>query len=191
MVNKTEIWKKVKEFEGEYEVSNKGRVRSVKRKRKSFKGTKQFFGQLLKINKFRHKNSFVMLSKNSHLTSKQVHRLVAEAFLPNPKNKPYVIHKNWDKRNNSVFNLSWATASEINKKVLEKRLKKGKLKSSGCLVKIHDKTGKVIKEFPSITIAIKKLKITKYYLNQFIKTGKVKNTDIQSFLKSLNISIEC
>ena len=96
----TEIWKDVKGYEGVYQVSNFGRVKRVTTGR-ILKGGKDKYGYLI-----------VNLYKNSVGSIKTIHRLVAEAFIPNPENKPQVNHVDENKTNNSLDNLEWMTAKE-------------------------------------------------------------------------------
>lgn len=70
------------------------------------------FNRYLKLTKTKNGYYFVNLSKNGAYTSHYVHRLVAEAFIPNPDNKPEVNHIDEDKSNNSVSNLEWVTRKE-------------------------------------------------------------------------------
>ena len=110
-----EIWKPIKEFEGYYEVSNMGRVRSLNYKRTGKK-------KILK-NIEDHKGYLeVGLTKNGKRKQFKVHRLVAEAFIPNPENKPCIDHINTVKNDNRVENLRWVTYKENsnNEKTLEK-----------------------------------------------------------------------
>lgn len=112
-------WKQVKEYEGLYEVSNMGDVRSVNRtvidkngKSKKLKGKDLFF-TISKVDKHGHlPRASVQLWKNNMCVLKHVHRIVAEAFIPNPENKPTVNHIDGNPLNNCVANLEWATYTE-------------------------------------------------------------------------------
>lgn len=98
-----EIWKPIKGYEGLYEVSNLGRIKSLNYnhtgKEKILKPTKDRYGYLQ-----------VTLCKNNIKKQYTVHRLVAEAFIDNPDNLPQVNHKDENKQNNNVDNLEWCDA---------------------------------------------------------------------------------
>lgn len=68
--------------------------------------------RLLKLQKDKDWYHLIWLHKNNKFRTKKVHRLVAEEFIPNSDNKPYVNHKNWIKTDNRLENLEWCTASE-------------------------------------------------------------------------------
>lgn len=129
-----EIWRDVRGYEGFYQVSNKGRVKSLDRYAKNH-STLQFRPErILKQNiekVGRSKRCSVVLSKNSKTKVMKVHRLVAEAFIPNPENKPQIDHIDTNMSNNSVENLRWVTAKEnMNNPLTRKRhseVKKGHL----------------------------------------------------------------
>lgn len=117
-----EAWKEIKGFEGLYEVSNTGRVRSVDRivtskngRKLPCKGKKLFF-TISKIDSKGHKpRARVQLWKNNNAYLLQVHRIVACAFVPNPGNKKTVNHIDGNPMNNHAGNLEWATHSENQK----------------------------------------------------------------------------
>lgn len=94
-----EVWKQIENFPG-YEVSDLGRVRSYKwTEPRVLKGKQTSYGYI----------QVTILHKQLY-----VHRLVAQAFLPNPENKPQVNHLNGIRTDNSIQNLEWCTSSENN-----------------------------------------------------------------------------
>ena len=101
-----EVWRDINGYVGYYQVSNFGRVRSLDRYDSM---GRLHLGQILKITDNTHGYKKVMLYKDSKHTNKYIHRLVAEAFLPNPNNLEEVNHKDEDKSNNVVDNLEWIT----------------------------------------------------------------------------------
>ena len=114
-----EEWKAIPGYEGLYEVSNKGNVRNVRR------------NTLLRLQKNQGYIK-VWLYKNGIGTGLRVHRLVAEAFLPNPDNLPEVNHKDEDKTNNNVDNLEWCNRKyNINYGSRKDKVRDTKIKN-GC-----------------------------------------------------------
>lgn len=139
-----EIFKDIKGYEGKYQVSNYGNVKSLNYHRtgkeklmKPVQNTKGYF--------------WVMLCKP--LKKFFIHRLVANAFIPNPDNLPCVNHKDEDKTNNHVNNLEFCTHKYNNeygtrlKRVIETQLKNHKLSK-----KVYQYTldGELVKEWKSI-----------------------------------------
>ena len=145
---KKEIWKDILGYEGLYQVSNFGRVRSLDRIVKEKNGKNKFLkGKILKYILVYGGYMVVRLSKNGILKNYYVHRLVAQAFLDNPDNLPQVNHKDENPLNNVVSNLEWVSAKyncnygTRNERVAEKLSK---------TVLQYDLEGNFIKEWKSI-----------------------------------------
>lgn len=114
-----EIWADIKGYEGKYQVSNTGKVRSLN------------YCNTGKIKELKQRISWtgladVCLSKNNKRKFYMVSRLVAEAFIPNPLFKEHVIHISLNKLDNSVNNLTWAYISEEKHHTYNKGARKGK-----------------------------------------------------------------
>lgn len=103
-----EMWKDIPEYEGFYQVSNLGRVRSLPRSvpHKRF-GSINRRGQVLSERTDKRGYHQARLQRDGRSTYPKVHRLVATLFLENPENLPQVNHKDLDKSNNTIENLEW------------------------------------------------------------------------------------
>jgi hypothetical protein len=98
-----ENWKDIPGWKGVYQISDHGRV-------KSFRWNKE---KILKIQSDRLGYQFIMLHVSAGVRDRRlIHRIVAQAFLSNPENKPEVNHKDLNKSNNHISNLEWNTRSE-------------------------------------------------------------------------------
>lgn len=106
-----EEWRDVVGYEGLYAVSNLGRVVFLQRRVRKHKGYSNLGCKLCKLMKT--KNGYIQARfwGDNREKKKYVHRLVAEAFIPNPNNYPQIDHIDTDKTNNQVSNLRWATCS--------------------------------------------------------------------------------
>lgn len=107
-----ELWKDIPSYEGLYQASDKGRIKSLNHIRKN--GTNKYIqkGKILKFNKNHSGYYQVRLTKNGIAKTHRVNRLIALTFLENPLNKKTVNHKNGNKLDNRVDNLEWATQKE-------------------------------------------------------------------------------
>lgn len=120
-----ELWKPIPGFDGMYEVSNMGRVKSCKRTRKSKAGSISHVQErILKPKSGKNGYFEIALSKNGKLHFFRCHRLVADAFIPNPNHFPVINHKDEDVTNNKVSNLEWCSVSYNTSYSVHKRSQK-------------------------------------------------------------------
>ena len=133
----TETWKSIAGYEGLYEVSDLGRVKSLKYGKE----------RILKPGGDTHGYLQVILCKDGHVKKFTVHRLVATAFISNPHNLETINHKDEDKTNNLVSNLEWMSLKDnINYGTHNKRVAESLSKQ----VQMFDKsTGELLATFPS------------------------------------------
>jgi hypothetical protein len=119
-----ESWLTVNDYEGFYEVSNLGNVRSVSRTlprkfNKGANGVMTYESKLLKPMSTKYEYLKFGLSRDGKVKSFLAHRLVALAWIPNPNNYPVVHHKDHNKHNNAVENLEWTTYEGNTKAAIE------------------------------------------------------------------------
>lgn len=140
-----EIWKDIKGFEGCYQVSNTGHIRALDRYIGYRKGRTRVWKGKEKIPTERNTGYLkVSLFKDGKSVTREVQRIVAETFIPNPENKGQVNHIDGNKHNNNVSNLEWVTPQENtihSKTVLKKGIKR---------VSQYDLQGNYIQTFDSL-----------------------------------------
>ena len=158
-----EIWKDIRNYENYYQVSNYGRVRSLDRIIKDTKSKRLYKGKILKLTSTNWGYLTVSLKKNSKSRKFFVHRLVAEAFVPNPNKLEVVNHKDEDKLNNSATNLDWCTLKD-NMLYSKKNNKRSILQ--------YDKNGNFVKIWSSITEAAQHFKVNVSLISQCLN-GKI------------------
>ena len=105
-----EIWKDIKGYEGYYQISNMGNVKSLERTVTKSNGVVQIRKERI-MNKRESTDGYYIakLNVNNHSKSIAIHRLVAQHFIPNPDNLPEVNHIDTNRKNNRVDNLEWCT----------------------------------------------------------------------------------
>lgn len=144
-----EIWKDIKGYEGLYQVSNFGNVKSLK------------CDIILKPNLTRKGYLITSLCKNKIRKAYSIHRLVAKSFIPNIENKPQVNHIDGNKQNNKVTNLEWVTNSENMKHAFLTNLRN----ASGCKnpnskkINQYDLSNNFIKQWSTISDIVNSQKI--------------------------------
>lgn len=160
-----EEWKSIPGYEGLYEISSYGRVKSldryVKVKSKSYRLQK---GKMLSPIKNKYGYLQVFLCCNGKYKIISVHRLVALTFIPNPDNLPMINHKDEVKTNNSVDNLEWCTEKYNSnyKGVLKRRSQR--MKENG----IYEKIALKIRKYPD-TVGLDEKEYRNYYMREYRK----------------------
>ena len=111
VVEGQEIWKPINDYEGYYEASNKGHIRSVERLVNCKNGKRLSPATILKPSLGQWGYEQVTLRKEGSKKTVRVNRIIARTFIPNPNNLPQVNHIDGNKTNNNVENLEWCDAS--------------------------------------------------------------------------------
>lgn len=172
-----EEWRDVVGYEGLYQVSNLGRVKSLPR-RIVYKDGREYFypSKVLKNHKISTGYRFVMLYGANGKKQHYVHRLVAETFIPNPNNLCDVNHKDGCKTNNILFNLEWCSRSDNQKHAYKNGLHwvhmDEAIKACSRPVIQCTSSGEVIAEYAS---ASKAAKATSYNQGQISKYCRGEN----------------
>lgn len=161
-----EIWKDIPEYERLYQVSNKGRIRSLTHYARNNKdgGMRLIEGMIL--SPFATPTGYmqVLLSKGKDIRKKHyVHRLVATAFLSNKSNLSDVNHIDGNKSNNVVDNLEWCTHKDNQRHMVQNRMTK-KAKPVFCM--------ELNRSFCSMTVAEKETGIDRHFIKRSCRTGE-------------------
>ena len=130
-----EVWKPIKDYEGLYEVSNLGRVKSLNYNRTGKE-------KILKNIECSNGYLMVFLTKFGKQKNYLIHRLVAGAFIPNPEGKPCIDHINTIRNDNRVENLRWVTHEEnSNNKLTKKKMSENNWEHAGENCPMYGRTG--------------------------------------------------
>lgn len=155
-----ELWKDIKGFEGSYCVSDKGRVYSF------------LSDKYMKPSKTRKGYLQCGLRKDRKSYPRRIHRLVAEAFIPNPDNLPQVNHKDENKENNNVENLEWCT-DDYNRHYGSTVQRTGEAHQKK--VNQYSLEGELIKTWEGINVASDSLGLSRSHITDCCK-GRLRKT---------------
>lgn len=169
-----EIWKDIKGYEGYYQCSNLGRIRTLDRviiRKDGRKDTKR--GKILKFRTNPNGYYQVSLWKNNLRKMLYVHKLVAETFIENPLNLKLVNHKDEDKTNNATTNLEWETSSGNNIKYYQNHVSKSKgQKYKRNKIAIIDITTNLVMIYSSKAEAARTINLSPTQFDRYINSGK-------------------
>jgi len=165
-MNSEEIWKPIKGYEGLYEVSNLGRVRSLDRLVVDTIGRSYLVKGCIKHPQIGTSGYYIIgLSKDGKSKSNKVHRLVAEVFVDNPYNKPYIDHINTIRTDCRACNLRWVTLKENSNNQLTKH--HAKFGSSKVVLKRERNKIHLSKSSPNYPIRLYRYSLTGEYIDEF------------------------
>lgn len=172
MVVENEIWKDVIGYEGLYQVSSFGNVRSVDRQveyedKNGMEPRKAIFPGRNLRKSFWGCYYRVRFSKNGKKIGFSIHRIVATMFVPNPQNHEYINHKNGNKLDNYFENLEWVTASENQFHALETGLKRRDANSKLTKEDVHNIRIHPIK-YGSIEMLAKKYSVKRLTISNIV-----------------------
>ena len=169
-----EEWKDIEGYEGRYQVSNTGKVKSLERTVwNSGRGYYRTVPEkILKAYPDRYGYLYVVLCKDGKDKKGKIHRLVAQAFLPNTSNLPDVNHKDENKQNNYVENLEWC--SKLYNNTYNGRAKKVGKKNSKPVYSINKESG-LITYWESAKEAERQTGISNSHICRCLK-GNLKST---------------
>lgn len=163
-----EKWKSIVGYEGLYEISNYGNVRSLDRFVACCYGSKQFIrGKIISPQPNQHGYLMVSLNKESQRNVHYIHRLVAQAFIPNPNNLPQVNHKDEVKDNNMVDNLEWCdNIYNINYGSARDKIRNFRINTGKPICQIDKVSGEVIATFINSSRAMEETGIDASAINK-------------------------
>jgi len=158
-----EKWKPIVGYEGLYEISNLGRVKSMARVIKRSINGEQKVGEIfLKFELASNGYYRVSLWKDNVKKNKTIHRLVATHFVNNTNNKKTVNHKDGNKLNNKASNLEWATYCENNGHAFKNKL----INTSKQVIQIDPITLNAVNEFESLSDAARKTEANQSHISR-------------------------
>jgi len=161
--NQDEIWKDISSYEGMYQISNIGNVKSLSRMMRTYGKTKYHLSKEKNLSLvtagagYKH----IGLCKGGKCSIFTVHRLVAQAFVPNPNNLPCVNHIDGVKLNNNYMNLEWCTKAQNNQHALDIGLRTPFSGEGSCAAKLTD----------SLVLEIRASKLHRQHLAEIYKVS--------------------
>lgn len=173
-------WRDVVGYEGIYEVSNTGEVRTKEGKttHSALHGVRVWKQRVLKQKISKDGTCRVCLWKDKKPNTLLVHRLVAEAFIPKVEGKEYINHIDGSRLNNDVSNLEWCDHKENNNHAFDT----GLMTSNNRVILMNDGTGE-IRYFRSLSKASLYLGRNEGYLSNMLNNGKYKTDNHSIFLE--------
>ncbi len=165
-----EKWADIEGYEGIYQISNKGRIKSLSRKIRYGKGFSVSKEKIRKPAQDRNGYYVVILRKNGSVKRMYIHRLVANAFLDKVEGKGIINHKDGKPKNNEVENLEWCNYKENLIHAFKNKLNKNPIE-----IKVTDKINGKEETFYSMAEASRFMGKTNSYVSTLLKRGKSEN----------------